>query len=180
MSAFDEFSSNLLEEAKRFYEIAKNNPDSITNKAYLHASLLLSISSLEAFVNSIAIEFKNASALSLYEKAFLEEKKIILKKGEFLITDQLKMSRLIERIEFLFTKFNKDLLDKRVQWWQHLKTGISLRNNIVHPKEYHEIKNNQIEATLLAVIECINNLFIAIYKKKLPSFNMGLDSKLNF
>jgi len=180
MSTFDEFSSNLLEEAKRFFEIAKESPDLIAKKAYLHASLLLSISSLEAFVNGIAIDFKNVSSLSLHEKAFLVEKQIILKTGEFLITDQLKMSRLIERIEFLFIKFNKALLDKRSKWWQNLKAGISLRNNIVHPKEYHEIKDKQIEATLLAVIECINNLFRAIYRKKLPSFNMGLNSKLSF
>ena len=180
MSTFDEFSSNLLEEAKRFFEIAQENRDLIARKAYLHASLLLSISSLEAFVNGIAIDFKNVSGLSLHEKAFLEEKQIILKNGEFFITDQLKMSRLTERIEFLFIKFNRALLNKRSKWWQNLKEGISLRNNMVHPKEYHDIKDKQIEATLLAVIECINNLFIAIYRKKLPSFNMGLNSKLNF
>lgn len=180
MITFDEFSNNLLEEAKRFLEIAKKNPDTTTNKAYLHASLLLSISSLEAFVNGIAIEFKDASALSLHEKAFLVEKKIILENGKFSMTNQLKVSRLIERVEFLFIKFNKKLLNKRAKWWQNLKEGISLRNKIVHPKEYHEIDNQKIEATLLAVIECINNLFRAIYKKSFPSFNMGLDSRLTF
>lgn len=180
MSAFDEFSSNLLEEAKRFFEIAKETGDLSAKKAYLHASLLISISSLEAFINGIASDFRNASGLSLYEKAFLEEKKIILKDGEFSITEQLKMSRLIERIEFLFKKFDKVRIDKRSKWWQNLKEGISLRNKIVHPKEYHEIQEKQIEATLTAVIECINKLFLAIYKKKLPSFNMGLDSKLVF
>jgi hypothetical protein len=180
MSKFDEFSSNLLEEAKRFYEIAKEKRDLPARKSYLHASLLLSISSLEAFVNGIASDFKNSSCLSLHEKALLEEKQIVLKDGEFLITNQLKMSRLAERIEFLFVKFNKSLLNKRSKWWQNLKEGISLRNNMVHPKEYHDIKDKQIETTLLAVIECINNLFIAIYKKKMPTFNMGLNSKLNF
>jgi len=180
MSTFDDFSSNLLEESKRFFEIAKENSDLMARNAYLHASLLLSVSSLEAFVNGIAIDFKNASRLSLHEKAFLEEKQISLKNGEFVINDQLKMSRLIERIEFLFVKFDKSLLDKRSKWWQNLKEGISLRNNMVHPKEYHDVEDKQIEATLLAVIECINNLFKAIYKKNLPSFNMGLNSKLTF
>ncbi len=165
---------------EEFFEISKENRDLIARKAYLHASLLLSISSLEAFVNGIAIDFKNVSGLSLHEKAFLEEKQIMLKNGDFLITNQLKMSRLTDRIEFLFIKFNKALLNKRSKWWQNLKAGIALRNNMVHPKEYHDIKDQQIEATLLAVIECINNLFRAIYKKKLPSFSMGLNSKFNF
>ncbi len=180
MSTFDEFSINLLEEAKKFFEIAKTSDDLIAQKAYLHASLLLSISCLEAFVNGIALDFKNASALSLHEKAFLQEKEIRIKNGAFSITDQLKMRRLIERIEFLFIKFNKDLLDKRSKWWQNLKIGILLRNNIVHPKESHDIQVKQIEQTLLSVIECINNLFKAIYKKKLPSYNRGLNPKLIF
>jgi hypothetical protein len=180
VSTFDEFSSNLLEEAKRFFEIAKDSGDLMARRAYLHASLLLSISSLEAFVNGIAIDFKNFSGLSLHEKAFLEEKQIMLKNGKFFITDQLRMTRLTERVEFLFVKFNKALLDKQSKWWQNLKEGISLRNNMVHPKEYHDIEDKQIQATLLAVIECINNLFRAVYRKKLPSFNMGLNSKLNF
>jgi len=180
MTTFDEFSSNLLEEAKRFYEIAKETSDVTAKKAYLHASLLISISSLEAFINGISNDFKNASSLSLFENSFLQEKEIEFKNGDFLITNRLKMSRLTERIEFLFRKFNKTRLDKRAKWWQNLKEGISLRNNIVHPKEYHEIQEKHIEATLKAVIECINKLFLAIYKKKLPSINMGLDSKLTF
>ena len=90
------------------------------------------------------------------------------------------MSRLIERIEFLFKKFDSTKLDKTSDWLQHLINGISLRNSLVHPKEFTEISETQIESTLLAVIECVNNLFLAIFKRKLPSKNMGLDSKLRF
>lgn len=180
MESFDEYSNNLLEKAKRFFEKAKEESTSISKDAYLHSSLLLAISSLEAYINGIADDFKEADILSLYEKGFLLERDISLKNGEFVLENRLKMSRLIERIEFLFTKFDSSKLDKSSSWWQNLKKGISLRNSLVHPKEYTKISEFNIEQTLFSVIECINNLFLAIYKRKLPSKNMGLNSKLTF
>ena len=180
MENFDEFSNNLLEVAKRFFEKAKVESTTNSKDAFLHSSLLFAISALEAYVNGIADDFKDAAILNLYEKGFVLEKNISLKNGEFVLVDRLKMSRLIERIEFMFTKFDSTKLDKRSTWWQNLKKGISLRNSLVHPKEFTQISEKQIEATLLAVIECVNNLFLAIYKRKLPSKSMGLDSKLTF
>jgi hypothetical protein len=180
MENFDLFCNSLLEESKRFLERAKGENDPISINAFLHASLLLSISSLEAFVNGIAEDFKEASSLTVHEKSFLLEKEISLSNGEFKLDNRLKMSRLIERIEFLFRKFNYSKLDKKLKWWQNLNEGIALRNSLVHPKEYSEIKIAQIESTLKSVIECIDRLFKAIYKKGFPSIKMGLDSKLTF
>ena len=180
MEKIDEFSNNLLEEAKRFFEKAKVESTIKSKDAFLHSSLLLAFSSLEAYVNGISDDFKDADSLNLYEKGFLLEKKISLKNGEFILEDRLKISRLIERIEFLFKKFDSSKLDKRSTWWHNLNKGISLRNSLVHPKEFTQISETQIESTLFAVIECVNNLFLAIYRRKLPSKSMGLDSKLMF
>lgn len=180
MESFDSFSNNLLEEAKRYFEKAKESTNQQAKNANLHSALLLSISSLEAFINGISDEMKNASSLNLLEKAFLLEKVVSLENGKFIIGDRLKMSRLLERIELLFTKFDVSKLDKNSTWWHKLNEGIALRNNLVHPKEFTEMKEDQIESTLKAVIDCINNLFLAVYKKGLPTNNMGLDSKLSF
>jgi len=180
MESFDEFSNNLLEEAKRFFEKAKSENNSAAINAFLHSSLLLAISSLEAYVNGISDDFKDASSFNLYEKGFLLEREISLKNGEFKLENRLKISRLTERIELLFKKFDYTKLDKYAAWWQKLKEGIALRNSLVHPKEFTEINYKQIESTLKAVIDCVNNLFLAIYKKGLPTTNMGLDSKLSF
>lgn len=180
MESFDEFSNNLLEEAKRFFEKAKSEQDNTAVNAFLHSSLLLAISSLEAYVNGISDDFKNASSLNLMEKGFLLEKEIIFKNGSFKLNKRLKMSRLIERIELLFKKCDYSKLDKSSVWWQKLKEGIDLRNSLVHPKEFTDITQIEIESTLMAVIECVNNLFLAVYKKGLPTTNMGLDSKLEF
>jgi hypothetical protein len=180
MEKFDLFCDALLEESKRFLEKAKEEKEQINISAYLHASLLLSISSLEAFVNGISDDFREASSLTVHEKSFLLEKDISLSNGEFKLDNRLKMSRLMERIEFLFRKFNYSKLDKQLKWWQHFNEGISLRNSLVHPKEYSEIKFVQIESTLKSVIECIDRLFKAVYKKGFPNIKMGLDSKLTF
>lgn len=179
MKNIDDFSYQILEEAKRFLEKAEESEANNTTP-YLHASLLLSISSLEAFINGIADEFKDASSFSIFEQAFLTERDIILKNGKFQIENRLKMTRLLERIEFLFGKFNYSKLNKTEAWWQHLQEGIDLRNSIVHPKEYNKITIEQIERSLNAVLICLDRLFEAIYKKGLPVINKGLDSKLNF
>jgi hypothetical protein len=180
MGNFDLFCNVLLEESKRFLEKAKVEKEQININAYLHASLLLSISSLEAFVNGISDDFREASSLTVHEKSLLLEKDILLSNGEFKLDNRLKMSRLMERIELLFRKFNYSKLDKKLKCWQKLNEGISLRNSLVHPKEYSEITFVQIESTLKSVIECIDRLFKAVYKKGFPSIKMGLDSKLTF
>lgn len=183
MDSFDKYSADLLEEAKRFLELAHEKgkvADAIGEQAFLHAALLISISSLEAFIYGISDEFKESHALNLHEKAFLSEKEIYFDKGSFKISNTLKMTRLIERIEFLFQKFKPGYLSKDSNWWPQLTVGIKLRNSIVHPKEFSDIKYDNVENTIRSVIECINQLFLAIYKKSFPGFSMGLDSKLHF
>jgi hypothetical protein len=180
MDRFDKYSVDLLEEAKRFLELAKKKEGTAGEKAYLHAALLISISSLEAFVNGIADDFKDSDAFNQYEKAFLAERELIFEKGKFKVTNRLKMTRLIERIEFLFHKFKPNSLAKDVEWWSKLKEGILLRNAIVHPKEFSDIQYKDVEFTTKAVISCINQLFLTIYKRSFPGISSGLESKLNF
>ncbi len=51
MTEFDSFSTQLLEESKALLEKAKS-AEPFTQSAYLHAGLLLTMSALEACVNS--------------------------------------------------------------------------------------------------------------------------------
>ena len=55
MSDFDSFAIYLLEEAKALFDKA-NVEDEFSQMTYLHASLLLSISALEACINAITDE----------------------------------------------------------------------------------------------------------------------------
>src|SRR4030042_1496324 len=56
MNEIDIFASELFEEAKRFLEKAREDENKEGQKAYLHAALLLGMSSLEAHINAISEE----------------------------------------------------------------------------------------------------------------------------
>jgi hypothetical protein len=182
MDVFDSYCLELLEESKRFLEIAiennkSGNVDSI--KPFLRSSILLAHSSLEAYVNNICLEFETSKALTLHEKAFLLEKEITFANGVFSISERLKMTRLIERIELICTKFKRPI-DRKSSWWSQLKEGIEYRNSIVHPKESKEISIEITKRSIQSIIQCIDALFLAVYKRKFPKSNMELNSKLNF
>jgi hypothetical protein len=180
MKEFDQYSDDLLEQSKRFLEIAKRYTDQEAINAYLNAALLISISSLEASVNSLIDDFSKSENFSLLEKSFLNEKELDFKNGVFILSNRLKMSRLTERIELLIRKFSTNLKYKQETWWSLLCSGILLRNEIVHPKKDKLLKVEDVERTILSVIQCINFLFQIIYKKKLPSAQMELQSRMNF
>lgn len=180
MSKFDDYCNSLLEESKRFLEIAKTKDES-DKPPYLRSTILISFSSLDAFIYNICDEFKDSKALTLHEQGFLLEREVVLKNGEFKITNGLKMSRLIERIEFLFTKFDphgKNPASK--EWWDHLNNGINIRNSIVHPKEHITVNYENCAKTLESIIDCLDDLFIAIYKKNFPKSTLRLNTKLTF
>jgi len=181
VSTFDEFAENLLEDSKRFYELGNDESNDIAEQAYFRASLLLSVSSLEAFTNGIVDDFVDRpDFFNILEMAFLTERNIELVGGQFEIRDSLKMSRLTDRIEMLFNKFDSTKLNKTSSWWSDLKSGIRLRNKLVHPKERTSLNGDQIRNLISAVIECIDNLFLAVYGRKFPAIARGTISRHDF
>jgi len=134
----------------------------------------------EAIVNGIANDFEHADIFDLVERGFILEKEIRFTKGSFELSNSLKMSRLTERIELIFVKFDNSQLNKDSGWWSLLVRGLKQRNELVHPKQHNKLEEQEVGNTLNAVIACIDALFKAVYKKNLPSSNMGLISKLTF
>ena len=181
MAEFDVFSGELLEESKRFLEKASESADEIAKTAFLHAALLLSCSALEARVNAVAADAAQyRSGLTVHERALLLEKDVRLEKGEFKIVDVLKMTRLDERIEFIFVRLSGKTLDKSEAWWGALKAAIRLRNALTHPKDVPAVNEKSVGAAIEATIEALNALSKAIYGKAYPAANRGLASKLQF
>lgn len=181
MSTFDVFAEDLMEDAKRFYELGRDESNDTAKQAYLRASLLLSVSSLEAFTNGIVDDFIDRSDFfDINEIAFLTERRIRLVNGQFEIKDGLNMKPLTQRIEIIFAKFNSSKLDKTDIWWSDLKSGIKLRNKLVHPKEKTNLNDKQILDLINAVLECVNNIFLAVYKRKYPAITRGVNSKHDF
>lgn len=180
METADIFSRQLVEEAKRFFEKAKVEKKPAGREAYLHAALLIAFAALEAHINSIANDFADRRDLNLLERSILFERNIVFDRGEFTMSQELKMYRLEDRIEFIFRRFTRKALDRDAMWWQKLKQGINLRNRLTHPKQQELINERLVEDSIQSIIDTINNLYKAVYKRPYPLAKRGLLSSVDF
>lgn len=180
MSDFDEFCGSLLEESKRFLEKAKEEKSNEGKQAYLHACLLLSMCSLEAYINGIAEEMCLSPKVPIHIKAVLMERELRLEKGDFVLTNSLKMSRLSDRIEILYKRYKKNELNDSETWWREIKSGMDLRNKLTHPKEKVKLTDESLSKLLQAILDCLSTIYSAVYRRKFPRANLLLTSKLDF
>lgn len=181
MLEIDLFASSLFEEAKCFLGKAQDETDEKGKMAYLHAALLIGFSSLEAHMNAIAEEQITVHKdLNILEESILLEKKFYLKNGSFTLTDTLKMYRLTERIEFLYSKFSKSPLDKSKSFWRQIKVGLRTRNDLVHPKEQFILSERSVETALEGILYLLDDLYMALYKQHYPALGRRLDSNMDF
>jgi hypothetical protein len=180
MADFDLFADQLLEESKRFLEKAAESSDTTSEAAYLHAALILVFCALEARINSIADEQSLRTDLSAHEKGLLLERDVRLEDGIFTLQSALKMARLENRIEFLHAKLSGKSVDKSVTWWEPLIAATRLRNDLTHAKTIPSITKQSVGTAIQAIIDTLDALSRAIYKKKLPASSLGLNSRLRF
>lgn len=180
MTQFDSFADQLLEEAKALLERGKGSED-FSHTTYLHASLLIAISALEACINSIVDEIlvePYRNTYTVHEQGLLLEKDIRFEKGAFVLNNGLKISRITDRIEFLYYKYTSRKLDGTFQWYSNLKQSIDLRNKLVHPKEDMQITIKQVELAISSVVSTVNELYKVVYGEKYPALNRGVFPKV--
>lgn len=180
MSQIDQFAQSLLEESKRFLEKAKDGGDPGGINAHLHAALMLAFSSLEAHVNSIGDDFVARPEMTVHDRAILMEREVRLDKGEFKLTQTLKMVRLEDRIEFLHVRLSGKTIDRTQSWWSRLTDATKLRNQLTHPKEMIVIKEEAVERAVQAIVDTIDALYQAIYSLPFPAAARGVQSTLTF
>jgi hypothetical protein len=180
MADFDLFADQLLEESKRFLEKAREASDTTAEAANLHAALMLSFCALEARINSIGDEASLRTDLSAHEKGLLLEHDVRLEDGQFTVQDALKVYRLEDRIEFLFAKLSAKPVDKSASWWGNLIAAMRLRNDLTHAKAIPSITQSGVRNAVEAIIETLDALCRAIYGKKLPAADLGLNCRLRF
>jgi len=174
----DDFAASLLEEAKRFLEKATESGDVV--EAHLHAALMLGFCALEAYVNSIADDFSRARVdLAPADKGVLLEKDLRLEHGEFKLGG-LKMYRLEDRILFLHQRFAVEPLDRTVTAWSELGSALNLRNQLTHPRQVPVIAVGQVERALQSIVDTLDMLFRALYKRPFPAAGRRLQSRLDF
>jgi hypothetical protein len=174
----DEFASLLFEEAKAFLEQYRAHISNEAALAYLHAALLLGYCALEAHINSIAADFADRPEMDLPEKSILQEREIVLKNGKFQLSPTLKIFRLEDRYEFLYHRFQCQPFDKTSAWWCQLKAGLDIRNDITHPRNPRIVTEKEVTLSLGAVLESLDVLYKAVYKKPYPSKGRQLDSTI--
>lgn len=104
----------------------------------------------------------------------------VLTKGQWVLTNNLKISRLTDKIELLYWRHKRAELNETQKWWPILKAGIDNRNKITHPKEEVTFSDNQCEKIIQAVIDCVGALYLAVYKTKFPKSHLLITSKLDF
>lgn len=179
MAEIDKFASLLIEEAKRFYELASETSDADARSAHLHAALMLGFCSLEAHVNAVAEEIADRTNVTLHERGVLIEKEVRLEEGVF-IEKGLRIYRLEERLLLLHKRFGRIPFKKTAAIPNTLGTAIKLRNSLTHPKGVPLVDAADIRNALIAIIETIDNLYQAIYRRRLPAAARGLHSKLSF
>lgn len=179
MNEVDTFATNLLEEAKRFFEKAVESKGE-GKDAFLHAALLLGFASLEAHVNSIAADFLVRPELSTLDNSILQEREVQLEDGQWTLTDKLKIYRLEDRIEYLHRRFSITPLNKQEQFWSDLKAGMQLRNRLTHPKGAEAITEAQIRPALMAIVAVLDSMYRAIYKRPFPAAKRGLQTLSSF
>lgn len=179
MLEIDEFASQLLEESKRFLELAKERTGKET-APFLHASLLLAFCALEAHTNAVSDEFVERPDVSPHVAAVLRERDLRLEDGAFVIDKKrLKIYRLEDRLLVLHRLGPKPDLDGA--WRAALGSAIELRNRLTHPKAaVADVNTVSVTRALQAVIDTLDALYLAVYKKRFPAAHRQLHSKLNF
>ena len=174
----DEFASTMLEEAKRFLEKANDARGQQGEDAFLHAALMLACCALEAHVNAVANEVAQRDGITPQDLAVLREKELRLKDGEFVEDKGLKIYRLEDRILVLHRLGMRP--NPNGPWRPALTTTLQLRNKLTHPKAVPSIGANDVQKALQAIIDTIDALYSAVYRKRFPAAKRQLDSSLDF
>lgn len=180
MNDIDSLASDLLEQSKRFLEIASEIPGQEGEAPYCIAALLTAFSSLEAHINAVAAELAERPGTGLLEKSTLLEKEFRLRSGKYVLTDTLKMYRLEDRIGFIVSNYSTKEFPPKEGWWSAVMEGTKLRNDLVHPKDKVNFDVATVRRSITAIIELLNYVYLAVYGKGYPSYNRGTDSNLEF
>ncbi|MFA5804130.1 MAG: hypothetical protein WC879_05765 [Melioribacteraceae bacterium] len=161
--------TSLFEDSKYFLLEAQKHAvqDPITDR-YIKASLLLAWAAFEGWINKTSLDFaKSFKDLSVNEKAFLQEKRVNMDKGQFRISNGDKYESIENKLEFLLVTIAKSNLDKSTKHWQDLLNAKELRGSLVHPKESRliEYKIHMADDTIKVLSYYLNVLSKKIYDK---------------
>jgi hypothetical protein len=174
MSEFIKYSQDIMEAAKGFRTQAIVLPEGKLKQAFFRASLLHACSFLESHLNYMAEHFTKSEIFSIHEKGVLLEREVRLENGVFILTNNLKISRITDRIELLMAKCSNVPFKEKPKWYSNLERILKSRNSLVHPKEVHKLSESDLDLALTCVLDATNSLYLMVFKKRLPYANKGI------
>jgi hypothetical protein len=170
----DEFSIRLLEEAKRFLEKAEEAKEP---EPYWHAALIIAFCSLESHLNAIADELADWD-VSVLDQSVLLEREIRLDAGAWNLGDS-RIFRTEDRIKFVMLRFGQ-VRAADYPWWSDLLEGTKARNGLVHPRSTVVVNQALVSRYMKAIVDGLNDIYLAVFKKGHPAFGRGLQSSASF
>lgn len=161
----------LFDDSKYFLNNAKiKESNSSSAETYSRASILVAWAAFEGWVNKTCNDFAETDKkLSSGEIGFLLEKKVELRKGQFVVSGADKYENIENKIDFLLKKFVGYSIDKSKSYWSDFQASKNIRDTLVHPKKHKSINIGIKEAELnLKTLQ----YFIKLLSNKLYNNNL--------
>jgi hypothetical protein len=179
MSEFVDYSRGLMDAAKGFRSHALSLDEGEVKQAFLRAAFLHACSFLEAHLNYLGEHFLNQPMFSLHEQGILLEREVRFEKGNFRMSDLLKISRISDRIDLLLSRCSLNPDTVKAGWYSDLSSTLRIRNSLVHPKDTHSLTEADVRIALVCVIAAVDTLYSAVFNKGLPYAKRGIEGGLD-
>lgn len=170
MACLPDYIEVLLSFSKWCVEKIKNKKYDPPGQEALSISVIkVSWSALEAFINHIASLAKYARGLKPHEKAFLNEKKMMVDDdGEF--REFKEYASTTKKYLFLLYRFSpvKNRKFRKTRLWDDIKKAEIIRDSLIHPKENISLDNFSSKNALF-VYQTVRDAMIYLNKKTLKS-----------
>lgn len=161
-----------LQDSYSFLSIAEKTFRTNEREArrYYRASVFYSASAIEAFANYVADSFAKANNLSVYETAFLNDKRLAysVDKG---LEERTEYHSIDAKLRLLLNKFVSNFDFSSALWSDFIKFK-QFRDFLVHPRQIDdgtkiEDYRTNVKNGLSSIIELMNSVSLGIYKKPL-------------
>jgi hypothetical protein len=104
---------------------------------------------------------------------------MLLRKGSWELTKESRFYRLEDRLEFIFLRFGGVSASDQ-SWWSDLGEAIKTRNDLVHPRDAVSLEVDQVRRYLRSILDAVDSLYTAVFKRGHPAHARGMQSQLTF
>lgn len=169
-----------LSDASHFIERAKMSSGDLGDDEKIReyrASIFLTASALESFVNYIGETFCENSSLTLHERNFLNDIQTEVDPKKGTLVEREKYQSLENKIRYLISKFNINHLNiATLPEWSQFKEFKIFRDQLVHPRDivnefkladYKKHAENGLKVSILLIDGILSGIFDRNLRKQI-------------